>query len=212
MASRDCLASFIRWQPVADPRPLRVPPAFAAIEASTVAVGFPMASDPRTGSLLRTLAALKPAGRLLELGTGTGLGTSWLLDGMDRGSHLDSVDNDPAAVAIARQHLGGDPRLDLHVEDGGEYLAGLSGASFDLIFADTWPGKFTDLNATLDLVSAGGAYVVDDLLPQPNWPDGHQLKVDALLAAIHARPDYVATYLSWGTGILIASRGPAVRR
>ncbi len=171
-----------------------------------------MGSDRQTGSLLRTLAALKPGGRLLELGTGTGLGTSWLLDGMDADSHLDSVDNDPAVVAVARQHLGSDPRLDLRVQDGAEYLAGLHGSLFDLIFADTWPGKFTDLGSTLDLVGAGGAYVVDDLLPQPNWPDGHQLKVDALLAAIDTRPDYVATYLSWATGILIASRGPAAAR
>jgi predicted O-methyltransferase YrrM len=36
-------------------------------------VGFTMASDAWTGALLRTLAAAKPGGSLLELGTGTGL-------------------------------------------------------------------------------------------------------------------------------------------
>lgn len=50
-----------------------------------------------------------------------------------------------------------------------------------------------------------GAYVVDDLLPQPNLPEGHQMKVDALVAAIDASP-------SCATGIQIASRRPAAPR
>lgn len=78
-----------------------------------------MTSEPRTGSFLRTLAALKPGGRLLELGTGTGLGTAWHLDGMDATSTLDSVDRDPAVQAIARRHLGGDARITFHSEDAG---------------------------------------------------------------------------------------------
>ena len=42
-----------------------------------------MPSDPLTCTLLRTLAASKPGGQFLELGSGTGLSTAWLLDGMD---------------------------------------------------------------------------------------------------------------------------------
>src|SRR5205085_1277758 len=56
---------------------------------------FAMPSEPRTGAMLRMLAATKPGGRLLELGTGTGLATAWLLDGMDRDARLISVDVDP---------------------------------------------------------------------------------------------------------------------
>ena len=56
-----------------------------------------MASEPKTGALLAALAASKPGGRLLELGTGTGLGTAWLLSGMDADSHLDTVDTDPSS-------------------------------------------------------------------------------------------------------------------
>ena len=71
------------------------PAAYAEIERATQQAGFTMASDPLTGSLLRTLAASKPGGRLLELGTGTGLSTAWILDGMDTAATLTSVDNDP---------------------------------------------------------------------------------------------------------------------
>jgi len=39
-----------------------------------------MPSDVMVGALLRLLAAAKPGGRMLELGTGTGLATAWVLD------------------------------------------------------------------------------------------------------------------------------------
>lgn len=68
----------------------------------TNALSFDMASDPRTGALLRTLAASKPNGRFLELGTGTGIATAWLLDGMDAGSCLTSVDTDLRVQDVAR--------------------------------------------------------------------------------------------------------------
>jgi predicted O-methyltransferase YrrM len=53
------------------------------IKVRTEELKFNMASEDRTGALLAVLAASKPGGKLLELGTGTGIGTSWLLAGMD---------------------------------------------------------------------------------------------------------------------------------
>jgi hypothetical protein len=41
---------------------LRPPPALPAILARTEALGVPMPSEPRTGALLRVLAASKPSG------------------------------------------------------------------------------------------------------------------------------------------------------
>jgi predicted O-methyltransferase YrrM len=58
------------------------PTAYKSIDDATKLSGFTMASDVLTGSLLRTLAGSKPSGKFLELGTGTGLSTSWILDGM----------------------------------------------------------------------------------------------------------------------------------
>jgi predicted O-methyltransferase YrrM len=39
-------------------------------------------------ALERAVAATKPGGKLLEIGTGTGVGTLWILDGMDQQAHL----------------------------------------------------------------------------------------------------------------------------
>ena len=68
------------------------PAAWAHIQARTVAMGFDMPSEPNTGAMLQLLAASKPGGRFLELGTGTGLATAWLLSGMDGAARLISVD------------------------------------------------------------------------------------------------------------------------
>ena len=40
--------------------------------SETHALGFNMASEPKVGALLAALAASKPGGRFLELGTGNG--------------------------------------------------------------------------------------------------------------------------------------------
>lgn len=64
------------------------PSALAALLAQTAEINFTMASEPKTGAVLRVLAASKLAGRMLELGTGTGVGTAWLLAGMDAASRL----------------------------------------------------------------------------------------------------------------------------
>src|SRR5438093_2016791 len=151
----------------------RIPAAVAAILRETRQLGFTMASEPRTGSLLRVLAASRPGGRFLELGTGTGMGTAWLLAGMDAGSRLDTVDSDRTVLDVAQRHLGHDPRVSFHLVDGAEFLARATPETFDLIYADAWPGKFTHLDLALSLLRVGGIYVIDDLLPQPSWPDRH---------------------------------------
>ncbi len=182
------------------------PAAVAAIWADTTAAGFAMASEPKVGSLLRTLAAARSGGQLLELGSGTGLATAWLLDGMDVDSTLTTVDNDPAVLAILRKHLGHDPRLTVVCADGDEFLASLAGRQFDLVFADTWAGKYRGLDAALALVRPSGFYVIDDMLTQPNWPDGHADKVADLITTLEARRDLRVTRLAWASGVMLATR------
>lgn len=182
------------------------PAVLEAILQDSRAIGFGMASEAKTGSLLRALAASKPAGRILELGTGTGVGTAWLLAGMDADSRLDSVDNDPAAQAIAKRHLGHDPRVTFHLADGAEFLSRSPSLTFDLVYADTWAGKFSDLDVALGLVRVGGFYVVDDLLPQPNWPEGHALKIPPLIDELESRSEFAAVKLAWASGLLVLVR------
>jgi len=184
---------------------IATPAAYERLLARSQSIGFSMNSDLLTGSLLRTLAASKPGGAVLELGTGCGLGTSWLLDGMDASSSLISVDTDPRAQEIASSELGVDSRLTLVLQDGGEYLISCD-RRFDLVYADAWPGKYSHLDEALALLAPGGLYVIDDMLPQPNWPPGHGDKVAALLDVLEHRAGLAMTKFSWSTGVIVATR------
>jgi predicted O-methyltransferase YrrM len=184
----------------------RSPEAASGILADTEALGFVMASESKVGALLAALAASKPGGRLLELGTGTGHGTAWLLTGMDPGATLDTVDNDPAVVGVARRHLGGDRRVTFHVADGAAFIRQSATRVYDLIYADAWPGKFSQLDDALALLKPGGIYFIDDLLPQPNWPEGHAPKVPVLIDEIERREGFVTVRLAWGSGLMLVVR------
>ncbi|MBN1303449.1 MAG: class I SAM-dependent methyltransferase [Anaerolineales bacterium] len=187
---------------------LNPPPILERITTATKKLGFSMASDDLTGSLLRTLAVSKPAGTFLELGTGTGISTAWILNGMHDDSILYTIDNDEEVVAVARHFLGHDSRLKFHVMDGAAFLDQMHEQQrfFDFIFADTWPGKLTHLEKALALVKPGGLYLIDDMLPQPNWPEGHAQDVATLIKTLETRTDFRLTKMNWSTGHIIAVR------
>lgn len=182
------------------------PQHYGAIQEDTQTSGFTMASDPLTCALLRTLAAGKPGGKFLELGTGTGLSTAWILDGMDNNAFMISIDNEAQFLAIASQYLAADKRLRLVQADGGEWLQENQQQKFDYIFADTWHGKYLMLEEALQMLNPGGLYIIDDMLPQPNWPDGHAAKATKLIAELEGRADLFVTKMAWASGLMICTK------
>lgn len=181
-----------------------IPNFYNEILLATEQAGFTMPSDIQTCSLLKTLAATKPDCALLELGTGSGLSTSWILAGMSKNATLISIDNDELFLNIAARYLSADKRLSLVNEDGEAWIKKNLVRKFDFIFADTWPGKYNHLDETIAMLTPGGLYVIDDMIPQPNWPEGHDLKATALIENLCAREDITVTKQVWATGILIA--------
>ena len=187
----------------------RSPEVLGAIHKDTHELGFTMASEPKTGALLAALAASKPGGRLLELGTGTGVGTAWLLAGMDADSRLVTVDIDAKVVAVAKRHLASDSRVTFHVMDAPDFIRQSPQEQFDLIYADAWPGKFSHLDEALSLLRVGGIYFIDDLLPHANWPEGHASKIPVLIDSLEHRPEFATVKLSWASGLMLVVRtGP----
>ena len=187
-----------------------VPAAYLAIEREAEQLGFLLSSEPLTGRLLRVLAASKPGARCLEIGTGVGMGTCWILDGMDAKSALVTIERDERVGAVARKHLGSDPRVTFIQADAEPFLTQIhdegSGFGFDLIFADTFPGKFYLLEEALSLLNSGGVYVIDDLLPQTTWEEGHQANVDRLIDELEGREDLETLKMNWASGLMVCTK------
>lgn len=179
-----------------------IPEIYDKIKSATDELEFNMASDLQTGSLLKTLAASKAGGRFLELGTGTGLATSWIASGMDENSSLVSIDNDKSLVDVAERHIR-DERVEFIVADGYEWISKYNGSRFDLIFADAMPGKYDLFEETINMLNRNGFYIIDDMLPQSNWPQGHDERVKEFIIKLENRDDLLLTKLHWSTGIII---------
>jgi hypothetical protein len=58
----------------------------------------------------------------------------------------------------------------------------------------------------LAAVKVGGFYVIDDMLPQANWPEGHAERVPVLIERLASQPDFSILPLVWASGVLIAVR------
>ena len=178
----------------------------AEIENKSKEIGFTMPSDLYIGSLLKTLITSKPKSNILELGTGIGLSLSWMIDGLDSESKIISVDNDPKLIEIAVNYFSQDERVEIIYADATDWIKNYNEDKFDLVFADAWPGKYSEIEEILDLIKVGGMYVIDDMLAQPNWPDGHQESVDNLIEYLENRKDLNLTKMNWSTGIIIATK------
>ena len=180
-----------------------LPVQYNSIAEATTAQAFSMPSDLKTGSLLKTLVASKGKAHILELGTGSGLATSWMMAGLHPQATMVSIDNNALLQDIAKQNIP-DERIEFIVTDAYEWIRNYTGKKFDFIFADAMPGKYDLLEETLALLNEGGVYVVDDMLPQSNWPAGHAEKASAFTILLGQRKDIVLTKMGWSTGIIVA--------
>jgi predicted O-methyltransferase YrrM len=181
---------------------VNVPAEYERIKEATAEMKFNMASDLYTGSLLKTLVASKASGRFLELGTGTGLATAWMVAGMNANSSLVTVENNGLLIDVAKKFIN-DNRVEFLLTDAYEWIKNYKGPKFDFIFADAMPGKYDLFDETINILNSNGYYVIDDMLPQPNWPAGHDEKVENFIKQIEERNDLLVTKLNWSTGIMI---------
>lgn len=185
---------------------LDTPKVYAKIQEKSTELGFTMPSDIYIGTLLKTLIASKPSSSILELGTGMGLSLAWMIDGLDDASKLITVDNDPALSKIADDFFGTDARVEIVCADGSEWINNNLDQRFDLVFADAWPGKYSEIEEILSMIKLGGFYVIDDMTTQENWPDGHQDHVDRLVGYLEGREDFTLTKMDWSTGVMIMTK------
>lgn len=189
--------------------PVDIPPLARKCEAVAAENNFQVSSEPRTGALLRTLAASKPGGRMLELGSGVGVGSAWLLAGMDKASRLITVEREERNAAACRLQLAVDSRAEVINAEATEWLAQYSGPPFDLVFADATAPKFERRDLLFQHLKIGALFIGDDLLPQETWSPPHAPRVARFRQDILKEPMLVPTMLDWASGLLVAAYRPA---
>jgi demethylmenaquinone methyltransferase/2-methoxy-6-polyprenyl-1,4-benzoquinol methylase len=171
--------------------------------------GFAMSSDDRVGELLAVLAAAVPrGGRILELGTGVGVGLAWLVHGLSGRTDVEvvSAESDQHIAAIAAE-IEWPPFVQLVVADGLSVVQ--TSGQFDLVFADAPAGKWHGLEHTIEAVRPNGHLVVDDVDP-PQWLDEeHRAKTANVRSDLLAHPDLLSVEIAWASGVILSTRRSA---
>ena len=121
------------------------------------------------GALLKMLAALSGARRVLEIGTYTGYSSLCLAEGLPEGGRVITCDHSEEFTAIARRFWDQSPhgaKIELRLGDGLETVRSLaSGEPFDMAFLDADKVRYVDYyEAIVPILNAGGLLVVDNVL------------------------------------------------
>ncbi len=183
-------------------RPRRVEEAHARADQT----GFPLSCEDVAGGMLATLAAAVPAqGRILELGTGAGVGLAWLVEGL--GSRQDvevtTVDLDPEIQTLCRG-VDWPAFVQFELGDGAERVEDLG--HFDLIFADSPGGKLTNLEGSIEALRPGGVLFVDDMDLAQHEDEDLRQSLAAVRDTLIADPRLVSVELAAGSGLLVCTR------
>ena len=166
--------------------------------------GFRLACEAEVGRLLAALAAAVPrGGRVLEIGTGVGVGLAWLVHGLGARQDVEvvTVELDDAVQRTARS-VPWPPWVRFVSGDGAEVVGRLG--QFDLIFPDAPGGKIFKLRRTVAALRRGGVLVVDDM--DLTRHDDEQLR--SALAVVRHRllgnAELICAELAFSSGVIVA--------
>jgi len=189
------------------------PPPIASARAHAVEVGCP-AISPAVGTTLAALASAVNARAVVEVGTGAGVSTLWLLAGMRPDGVLTSVDSDGEHQRAARAALTDAeipiPRARLINGSASDVLPRLADGGYDLVFCDAVPAEYLDYLPHLRRVlRTGGILAWHGLLARDRLADSSARDPDTvawrdLLAALTADNSLRRAVLPVGDGLLIA--------
>ena len=144
----------------------------AATLAANAAAGLPAIDvSPAQGKLLKLLARMCCARRILEVGTLGGYSTIWLARALPADGWLVTLELEPRHAAVARENIARDgfaAQVELRLGRPADTLAALEmerAEPFDLIFIDAdKPSNPAYLRHALALARPGGIVIVDNVV------------------------------------------------
>ncbi|MCL6600438.1 MAG: class I SAM-dependent methyltransferase [Alicyclobacillus macrosporangiidus] len=130
--------------------------------------GFSSSCLDEVGRFLQILGGFKSGAKVAEIGTGFGVGSAWILSGMDADSTLFTVESDPDRVSAVREMFSGIENVRIIA---GDWKLILRYAPFDYVFVDAKPAKYDEADLVIRSVNLNGFIVLDDFTPMEHWPD-----------------------------------------
>ena len=147
--------------------------------AATEAAGMPpIQVSPTHGKLLKLLAQMHGAKRILEIGTLAGYSTIWLARALPVDGKLITLEFEPKHVAVARDNIAKAGLADkVEVREGSALdtlplLASEGAGPFDLVFIDANKSGYADyLGWALKLTRRGSVIIADNAVQQGRIAD-----------------------------------------
>ena len=188
----------------------------SAARARGVEIGTQDVS-PGTGAYLRHLAQLLSAQSVVEIGTGSGVGSLWLLEGMIKSGTLTSIDDEMEHSAIAKLAFAeaeiAAPRFRLITNVVMDVMTKLADRAYDLVVYRHNPEDLTyAITEAHRILRSGGVFVIDNFFGGSKVPDPAQRdpKTIALREAgkqIKSDTDsWMSVLITTGDGLLLATK------
>lgn len=174
-------------------------------------------TSPGTGAYLRFLAHLISAQAVVEVGTGSGVGSLWLLRGMIENGTLTSIDDEAEHARIARiAFIDSDispQRYRLITNPVMDVMSKLTDRAYDLVVLRHDP---EDLGFSIDhahrMLRTGGVLVIDNFfgggkVPDPAQRDSRTIALrEAGKSVRAATTSWITSLIDVGDGLLLATK------
>ncbi len=186
-----------------DPVPTRV----RAAEARAQALGFAQSAELEVGRLLAVLAGgVRRDGRILEIGTGAGYGTAWIVGGLAGRDDVELISVEIDRPRYEATSAAAWPTF-VHLQLGDVLELFDQLGSFSLVFADAQGGKWEGLDRTIAALEPGGLLVVDDMRhPTVQIVADQAEKTAQVRRTLLSDARLVTVELDWASGIILARK------
>lgn len=176
-------------------------------KATNIAVedGFGNSSSIETGRLLYTISAMIKEGTVAEIGTGCGVGASWIISAINSNVKFISIDNDYQKVNICSNLFKEFSNVNIV---NGDWKDILPYGPFELLFADGGKAKEQGPDQLFNALEIGGMIIIDDLTPEDKWPEEWKGKPDLVREYWLNHPKLAATEILVhpNSSVIVATR------
>jgi predicted O-methyltransferase YrrM len=174
-------------------------------------------STPGAGAFLRFLAFSLQAQSVVEVGTGSGVGSLWILDGMRSTGTLTSIDDEMEHTQIAKLAFAdadiAQNRVRLITNSVIEVISKLTDTAYDMVVLRHNPEDLSFvIGESLRILRSGGVLVIDNYFGGGKTPDAAQRDPrtvalrDAGKIIKNDTEHWVSSMLPVGDGLLLATK------